>query len=439
MSLRILSKSQRIILSILIIGAVCSLIVLTLFLVRQSKTNAESEIDHSLITTKSPTLDESKEARSSETCVGDSCTSINTTNDINVGCDDFKKVVCPKQVSEDSQNNPLLTSDDIIIDMLENKNQASGLRLESAVSPGSLDAFDSVVLSMVTKLTGFNTEVTITKLTEICSIVLKMFGELKGTLIQSLSSKSWFSEEEEKQKSINLVNAFQLSVITSDYLIAEDRENRDFIFNNQISKTNYFMNAYYSQKNNFLKSIYKLLNTYYEPENFSFEPYISSSVEDKFIKISAGLLHPPFLKATYSMSQKYGTIGWFIGRQLMYEANIDKKTDEQGHFQFSCTSAELTASETQLCCLLKQYDKKTYTKNYMKNRQDLDEKKLFFSSFTEMMCRDYSPGIILTNSQSSNSYNKFSVNNLLKHSQEFSDTYQCPVGSKMNPIDKCIL
>ncbi|CAH8494516.1 unnamed protein product [Schistosoma mattheei] len=33
----------------------------------------------------------------------------------------------------------------------------------------------------------------------------------------------------------------------------------------------------------------------------------------------------------------------------------------------------------------------------------------------------------------------FSVNDLLKHSQEFSDVYQCPVDSKMNHAGKCIL
>lgn len=32
-----------------------------------------------------------------------------------------------------------------------------------------------------------------------------------------------------------------------------------------------------------------------------------------------------------------------------------------------------------------------------------------------------------------------SVNDVLKHSQEFSDVYQCPVDSKMNDAEKCIL
>ncbi|CAH8497374.1 unnamed protein product [Schistosoma intercalatum] len=89
-------------------------------------------------------------------------------------------------------------------------------------------------------------------------------------------------------------------------------------------------------------------------------PYISSSVEDKLIKVSAGLLNPPYLEEGYSISEKYGTIGWFIGRQLMYEVNNNKKPDAPESSQFACNSPDATVFEAQLCCLQKQDEFKEY-------------------------------------------------------------------------------
>ncbi|CAH8508905.1 unnamed protein product [Schistosoma rodhaini] len=253
--------------------------------------------------------------------------------------------------------------------------------------------------------------------------VLQMFEELKTTLSDSLSSMSWLKEDEKKNY-INLANSFQLSIITSKSLSAEDRESRDFIFTNEISEDDYFMNVYYSQKTKFLKSIYKSLDTNAEPDAFSFMPYISGSAENKLIKISAGLLNPPYLKEGYSMSEKYGTIGWFIGRQLMYEVNNNKEEDNHGNSQSSCMSEEATDSEAQICCLQEQDSFKDYNKTDLRSLSadinglmlsfktyasdgDLDGKKLFFSSFAKMMCTRYSADVITTNLQSSNSRYKF--------------------------------
>ncbi|CAI2726283.1 unnamed protein product [Schistosoma spindalis] len=214
--------------------------------------------------------------------------------------------------------------------------------------------------------------------------VLEMFKQLKTTVTHSLSSKSW-SSEDEKQKSINLANAYQLSIITSKSLSAADRESRDFIFNNEISEDDYLMNVYYSQKTKFLKSIYKPLDTDMEPDASSFMPYISSSVENKLIKISAGLLNPPYLEEGYSMSEKYGTIGWLIGRQLMNEVNNNKGAYTHETSQFSCISTNANIFEAQLCCLQKQDEFKGYNEKAYTGHEDFNEKKSFYTSFAKVL------------------------------------------------------
>ncbi|CAH8299479.1 unnamed protein product, partial [Schistosoma turkestanicum] len=50
---------------------------------------------------------------------------------------------------------------------------------------------------------------------------------------------------------------------------------------------------------------------------FTFIPYISGVDESDSISISAALLHPPFLYASESKSEKYGILGSLIGRQLI--------------------------------------------------------------------------------------------------------------------------
>ncbi|VDP00324.1 unnamed protein product [Schistosoma mattheei] len=33
--------------------------------------------------------------------------------------------------------------------------------------------------------------------------------------------------------------------------------------------------------------------------------------------MASGLLHPPFLNTSQIMPEKYGTLGWLLGRQIM--------------------------------------------------------------------------------------------------------------------------
>ncbi|CAH8289545.1 unnamed protein product, partial [Schistosoma turkestanicum] len=78
-----------------------------------------------------------------------------------------------------------------------------------------------------------------------------------------------------------------------------------------------------------------------------------------------------------------------------------------------------------------------YEEEIMKNKMDvLNEKKMFFEAFGKVMCNEVSPELI--DYKFPQNY-KFSVNEILKHNEEFAKTYGCPFGTKMNPRRKCIL
>lgn len=45
--------------------------------------------------------------------------------------------------------------------------------------------------------------------------------------------------------------------------------------------------------------------------------------KDHNIHISTGFLHPPYFNGSYSMSEKYGIIGWIMGRELISAGDFD--------------------------------------------------------------------------------------------------------------------
>ncbi|CAI2727551.1 unnamed protein product [Schistosoma spindalis] len=73
------------------------------------------------------------------------------------------------------------------------------------------------------------------------------------------------------------------------------------------------------------------------------------------------------------------------------------------------------------------------------NLERLNEKKLFFSAFAKMMCDSLLSNIVDDKLRSSMQYYESSLNDVVRNSQGFSETYQCKIGSIMSPMRKCIL
>ncbi|CAH8501167.1 unnamed protein product [Schistosoma guineensis] len=415
--------------------------------------------------------------------INNNCTGIITDNEVNTNCDNFEETVCHKQISNDFPKDHLLQSDNFIIDILRNTMNVNESHLTAAINyyrsciTNSKEETSSRKEKIVQLISSFfngwssplysdkisfnisnnisdnklfnltnlilplifqNGKTTIFSLNVVQSrnksinpyiYVLKIFDELKITLIQLLSSSSWFNEN--KKGTIDQVKNISLSIISSESLNVKKRESEDFIFNNKILENNYFMNEYYSRKTKLLKSFGANLGKYDKPEVSSFTPYISGLNKDHNIHISTGFLHPPYFNGSYSMSEKYGIIGWIMGRELISAVSSDHQTDKPESFK------------SQICCLQKQNNsrvlgKKTYGRICIQNRKNLDG-ELFFSTFAKMMCGGYFNDTNNNKFKSSKLKYTFSVNDVLKHSQEFSDVYQCPVDSKMNHEEKCIL
>ncbi|CAH8295178.1 unnamed protein product [Schistosoma turkestanicum] len=259
-----------------------------------------------------------------------------------------------------------------------------------------------------------------------------LFMKLKRTLTQSLSSIAWTSDGE-KLRAIYTVDRIEFwsykiddfHKISNNYLRTVDSQKR-FL-------DNYYMNVYLSQTLNYYVSVVRL----------SFISNMIRSDGEQYIiypgvYLAAALIQPSFLSEYYSITEKYGILSWIIGRTIIYEAFRNQMLDESS--QSKCESEDLSAIENQLCCVSRQInnrtvEKKRYGDHMTGHDSDLKKKKSFFKTFAKGFCNGFHSDLIGYVLQSFE--DKFSVNDILKHSYEFSETYQCPLGSKMNPVDKC--
>ncbi|KAH9584503.1 hypothetical protein MS3_00010730 [Schistosoma haematobium] len=287
--------------------------------------------------------------------------------------------------------------------------------------------------------------------------VTQMFDKMKHKLTELLSQGSW-SSEDDKEEAISTVSNIKVLLMDSESL-SEGYESRDKILENKLSSDNYLINAYYSMKAKFLTSLKATSHGYELPDLFTFQPFIIDG--GGTVVMTSGLLHPPFLNTSHSISEKYGTLGWLLGRQIISAAFRDNQLIEQTQYQPECGSTASTPFRSQLCCLSAQINSgrlqkenleklsaginglmlsfETYKETLSGNTESLNERKMFFSAFARMMCGGLLSHIIDRKSQSSIQDYEYIVNDVVKYSQGFSETYQCESGSVMNPVRKCIL
>ncbi|CAH8472471.1 unnamed protein product [Schistosoma turkestanicum] len=211
------------------------------------------------------------------------------------------------------------------------------------------------------------------------------------------------------------------------------------------------MNVYHSQKTNFIKSMHRILLA-------SEFDLISDKKEVTYpeIYLSAMLLKPSFPSASNSMSEKYAILGWLISRKLWFEAFRSKQQQSQLH----CERKDESLYENQLCCLSKHENIEAaeykdlkqmavdinalmlsflkYKEEVSKNVDHLEKKKMFFEDFAKITCNELSSNLMDDKVQTSHQNFKSRLNEILKHTTEFSTIYQCQPDSRMMPDEKCI-
>uniref|UniRef100_A0A913HS46 Peptidase M13 C-terminal domain-containing protein n=1 Tax=Strongyloides stercoralis TaxID=6248 RepID=A0A913HS46_STRER len=188
-------------------------------------------------------------------------------------------------------------------------------------------------------------------------------------------------------------------------------------------------------------------------------------------------LAEPFYDINYPKVLNYGSIGFIIGHEIVHGYDIyGIHFDHDGKIDRNMTSNYTkTHIENRYNCFLKQYNNQTnstYTRRYSLNQivadnggikiahraymkylknsaeseikipgfEEYTNEQLFFISFSKTLCMSV-PDVLDSNNKTRPMKNvlKNRVMNTLSNYKPFSKAFNCKIGSKMNPVDKCEL
>ncbi|XP_058797327.1 neprilysin-4-like isoform X2 [Phymastichus coffea] len=197
------------------------------------------------------------------------------------------------------------------------------------------------------------------------------------------------------------------------------------------------------------------------------------------ITFPAGILQPPFYHRYFPRSLNYGGIGVVIGHEITHGFdNKGRMFDKFGNFHRWWSEATINEFEQRASCFIDQYNKymvkdvalqvdgfntqgeniadnggikqafRAYEKWLSQNSDakeslpgiDATGKQLFFLNFAQVWCGSMRPEAMRHKIKTDlHSPGRFRVIGTLSNFEEFSKAFNCPLGSPMNPVNKCLV
>ncbi|KAG5878476.1 hypothetical protein JTB14_003163 [Gonioctena quinquepunctata] len=302
---------------------------------------------------------------------------------------------------------------------------------------------------------------------------LEMIRDLQRTYRETLQNVTWMDNTTKAnaiEKFDNMITIFGYP----DFVPEPDRLDK-FYENLRICKwDNYgntkrmkaFKNAYQ------ISQVAKRDRTFWDKSPFEVNAYYNR-VNNKMI-FPVAMLNPAFF-GTGSSIVDYGRIGSIIGHEITHGFDVDgRKFDSNGAVAPWWTPETTTEYLNRTECFIKQYNSyfvseidsyvdgaRTLNENLADNggvresylamkkmleRNGIDEnisgftpEQLFFIGFGTTWCDNPSIKYLRYLENDEHARSKWRVNGVVSNMEEFSEAFNCPAGSKMNPANKCIL
>ncbi|CAO1405438.1 unnamed protein product [Diamesa hyperborea] len=303
-----------------------------------------------------------------------------------------------------------------------------------------------------------------------------MINEIRTAFKDNLSKLNWMDKEtrtlaDEKADAISDMIGFPDYILDPVQL---DEKYKDL----EISDKSYFENNLKLNTFNLKKNLERLdqvvnktrwsmspptVNAYYTPTKNQ-------------VVFPAGILQMPFFDFNNPRSLNFGGIGVVVGHEITHAFDDQgREYDKYGNLHQWWNDKTISKFKSRTDCFVKQYEKYNVNGKYLNGKQTLGENiadngglksayhaflksrnnlrtsdilplpglnmthnQLFFVSFAQVWCSSVTEETInLQIEKDPHSPPNFRVIGSLSNLPEFADEFNCPLGSKMNPKEKC--
>ncbi|XP_019890443.1 neprilysin-4 isoform X1 [Musca domestica] len=308
---------------------------------------------------------------------------------------------------------------------------------------------------------------------------LKMTHELQQAFREILKTTDWL-DPQTKLLAEQKVNAMSLKIGYPDFILNTVELNEKYA-GIEIDPSKYFENTL----NVLLHTTRTEQNKLHEPVNkttWQTAPAIVNAYYSRNknqIMFPAGILQPPFYHRHFPRSLNFGGIGVVIGHELTH--GFDDKGrlfDRNGSIHKWWTDLSIKGFDERARCIISQYGnytvnevgialngESTQGENIADNggiRQafhaykkwlhdnpkeakdeylpgiDMTGEQLFFLNFGQVWCGAMRPEAVRNKLNTAiHSPGRFRVIGTLSNSKDFAKEFNCPLGSPMNPLNKC--
>ncbi|XP_052759922.1 endothelin-converting enzyme 1-like [Mya arenaria] len=310
-------------------------------------------------------------------------------------------------------------------------------------------------------------------------MALEMISDIREAFNERLDELDWM-DPETKKVAIEKAKHIKEMIGFPDFILNDTALNK-YYEEVTVDDKHYFTNTVEIMKVVAMKSLKSLRSpNEKDPKGWDIPPAVVNafySPLSNVITFPAGMLQPPYYSKYQPRSMNYGSIGWLIGHEITHAFDdAGRMYDKDGNLQNWWKPEAIMRFNNKTSCIVDQYNSYVaphanmnlngeYTKGEniadngglqqswkayrtWKGRSKVNEQglpgldysheQLFFINFAQGWCgvttakreRDQ----ILTDSHSPG---RFRIIGSLQNSKEFSEVFNCPRGSYMNPEKKC--
>ncbi|XP_076319002.1 endothelin-converting enzyme 1-like [Tachypleus tridentatus] len=299
-----------------------------------------------------------------------------------------------------------------------------------------------------------------------------VLNKTKESFVRAIGDIGWLHNEEEQETAKRKINSLIVLWGYPDILLDENKITDYYV--EFIVRTNYLQNVFEGEYFLWKKKQKNLLSSPI-PESWSVLPQSVESVYETLgnhLVVPVGMLRVPFFEAGQPEAWKYGAFGTQLAGK-MFQAFDMKGLQYQEHGQLETwmSNSSMKIYLDRVKCLNNQmfellnkikminpmlwsvkllsdiggvklafqaYKKYVESENNSFSLPGIGNyDKLFFIAYAQSMCEILRKEKVETQQKSLESPNMIRVMSTLQQVSDFSDTFNCPAGSTMNPVEKC--